>query len=574
MANLADVIQQLGPNIVYNEKTSRFHDMAQNYRMVSAKNVTTAGAPTRGREGQSGYVSQETFDAFRSDVYRYISQVATFSREALIEVQKSMTGERRDTQNLVDQERAEQEARREKRRERVEKIASTLNSASRRATGMDLLGAFGSAAGLAALAVLGNMTPQQIENLQGTITGVIDGVRNFFNTLEQYGTIIATVGAGLLSLAAAGLALRNRPTAPPRPAPNTRPPSTPGGQGPSNRPSTAPSGGGGGTRPAPAPSSVPQTGNTPQTPGQPTRPQTPPTTQTPPQAQPAGTPERARNALPRRMIRAGALSAIFNVIPSGIDAYRLIRERNEGQLSEEEFKEQMINLVGGALGGMAGAAAGGAIGTLLGPVGTIVGGIAGGILGEAYGPEIARALFRAYLDETESPDDYFQQMAQGAQIGANMATELSRRLASLRQESRERVISTEENVNQTERAVAEGRITERQAQELRNRIVEPLSSDKIEELVQQLQSGGDTVGLTGRGRNLGVTILPPIVQPIQRQTPSGREPPSSDPIPPGDIQTTNPDPMFHEAAAAAAFNSTRQGRGGMLDRARHRNAYR
>jgi hypothetical protein len=234
----------------------------------------------------------------------------------------------------------------------------------------------------------------------------------------------------------------------------------------------------------------------------------------------------------------------------------------------------MINLVGGALGGMAGAAAGGAIGTLLGPVGTIVGGIAGGILGEAYGPEIARALFRAYLDETESPDDYFQQMAQGEQIGANMATELSRRLASLRQESRERVISTEENVNQTERAVAEGRITERQAQELRNRIVEPLSSDKIEELVQQLQSGGDTVGLTGRGRNLGVTILPPIVQPIQRQTPSGREPPSSDPIPPGDIQTTNPDPMFHEAAAAAAFNSTRQGRGGMLDRARHRNAYR
>lgn len=580
MANLADVIQQLGPNVIYNERTSRFHDMAQNYKMVSTKNVIAAGTPTRGSDRQTGYVSQETFDAFRSDVYRYISQVAINSRDALVEIQRAMAGERKDSQDLLDQERKNEEDRRERRREKIEKIASTINAPFRAATGMGALGALGTAAAAMGIAALANMTPEQINRLQESITSATNGVRDFFNTLERYGTMIAAIGAGLLALAAAAPFMRGAPTGPRTPPPRTQPPQSPRGG--------APSGGGAGGRPGSGAGAAPR-GSVPQVPGPraqtpsgpiqstdsrgqvrfrdpttgrfvaaPTTPGTPTPAQTP--AQPTGAPERARNALPRRMIRAGALSALFQVIPSGIDAYRLIRERNEGQLSEEEFKTQMINLVGGALGGMAGAAAGAAIGTLLGPVGTIVGGIAGGILGETHGPEIARALFRAYLDETESSDDYFQQMAQGAQIGANMETELSQRLASLRQESRERVVSTENLVNQTEKAVTEGRITEQQAKQLEeygSRVgIEPLSADKIGELVQQLQAGGADARVGMQGRN--VVVLPPIVQPIQRQSPGGREPPSSDPMQPGDIQTNNPDPMFEEAAAAAAFSSSRR----------------
>ena len=542
MPSLADVVQQMGPSIIYDERTKRFHDMEQNYRMVSTQRVV-AGNPIRadGR-GASNYVTQDAFNSFQAEIYLYIGKVAFFTREALVEMQKTMVGEQRDTESLREDERRIAEEKRERRRELISGAMTRVSSGIRRATGMGPLGALftGLFAGLTA--VLANVNIERLRQTFNNIESVFNNVRSFFNRLREYSTLILAIGAALATMVAANMLNRTRPTAP-RPSP-PRPSSPP----PPRNPPTTPN------RPAPTaqPSAAPRPSTPPTTPGTPTS--TPPTQ--------TGTPERAgrRNTLPRRMIRAGALGAVIDVIPRSIDAYRLIQDRNEGNLSQEEFRQQMIELLGTSIGGMTGAAAGSAIGTLLGPVGTIVGGIAGGLVGSAFGPDIAQALFRSFLDENEAPDDFYQQMARGAEVGANMQTELSARLARLRNEGRQRVLNDEEMVNTTQRAVNEGRISQSQAAQI-NEIGSQAGTIRragdIEAVIEAISSSGlegaNSRLIAGRENRTGrVIVLPPYYQESIRPN-TRQNQPAPAPSNPAGIQTRNSDSTLEDAQASAAF---------------------
>ena len=542
MPSLADVVQQMGPSIIYDERTKRFHDMEQNYRMVSTQRVV-AGNPIRadGR-GASNYVTQDAFNSFQAEIYLYIGKVAFFTREALVEMQKTMVGEQRDTESLREDERRIAEEKRERRRELISGAMTRVSSGIRRATGMGPLGALftGLFAGLTA--VLANVNIERLRQIFNNIESVFNNVRSFFNRLREYSTLILAIGAALATMVAANMLNRTRPTAP-RPSP-PRPSSPP----PPRNPPTTPN------RPAPTaqPSAAPRPSTPPTTPGTPTS--TPPTQ--------TGTPERAgrRNTLPRRMIRAGALGAVIDVIPRSIDAYRLIQDRNEGNLSQEEFRQQMIELLGTSIGGMTGAAAGSAIGTLLGPVGTIVGGIAGGLVGSAFGPDIAQALFRSFLDENEAPDDFYQQMARGAEVGANMQTELSARLARLRNEGRQRVLNDEEMVNTTQRAVNEGRISQSQAAQI-NEIGSQAGTIRragdIEAVIEAISSSGlegaNSRLIAGRENRTGrVIVLPPYYQESIRPN-TRQNQPAPAPSNPAGIQTRNSDSTLEDAQASAAF---------------------
>lgn len=543
MPSLADVVQQMGPSIIYDERTKRFHDMEQNYRMVSTQRVV-AGNPIRadGR-GASNYVTQDAFNSFQAEIYLYIGKVAFFTREALVEMQKTMVGEQRDTESLREDERRIAEEKRERRRELISGAMTRVSSGIRRATGMGPLGALftGLFAGLTA--VLANVNIERLRQTFNNIESVFNNVRNFFNRLREYSTLILAIGAALATMVAANMLNRTRPTAP-RPSP-PRPSSPPPPRNPPTTPNRTP------PPPAPAPA-APRPSTPPATPGTPTS--TPPTQ--------TGTPERAgrRNTLPSRMIRAGALTAVFEAIGAALAANRLIQERNEGNLSQEEFRQQMIELLGTSIGTMTGAAAGSAIGTLLGPVGTIVGGIAGGIVGSAFGPDIAQALFRSFLDENEAPEDAYQQMARGAEIGANMQTELSARVARLRNESRQRVLNDEEMMNTTQRAINEGRISQSQAAQINEigsqagtirragdieAVIEAISASGLEGANSRLIAGRE--GGTGR-----VIVLPPYYQESIRPNTRQNQPAPAPSNPPG-IQTRNSDNTLEDAQASAAF---------------------
>ena len=240
MASLADVVQQMGPSITYDERTKRFHDMEQNYRMVSTRGVV-AGGPTRadGR-GSSGYVTQESFNSFRSEIYLYISKVASFTREALVEMQKTMTGEQRDTESLRNDEQKAAEERRERRRELIRGAMTRVSSGIRQATGMGPLGALFTGLFTTLTAVLANTDIEKIRETFNSIGAVFDDIREFFNKLQEYSNIILAIGAALAAMVAANM-LNRIPSRSPTPRPTPPPPPRPSAGG----------GGGGGAPPTP-----------------------------------------------------------------------------------------------------------------------------------------------------------------------------------------------------------------------------------------------------------------------------------------------------------------------------------
>jgi len=610
MANLANAASLLDTSIVYDERTSRYNDLAQNYKMVSAKRIDNAasGSMSRDDKPRGEYVPLDMFKAFQRDVYMFISNTASFAREAIIELQRSLTSERRDTQDIRNEEFRVAEERSEKGRNLLRKIGSTLSTGTRAVTGMGLGGTLLSGAALAAITMLSGMSDENIQRIAKPIDGFIEMIDEIRKKISEYSGLLTAVGAGLLGLAgvAAALQLLRPPSAPNQgrtpPGSNRSPPGagsagkpsgggTTGGGGGTGKPAGAGAGGAGaapkvpGAGAAPIAPKVPgagaapiaetdKSGNTkfrdPTTGKYVKAPSGAPTPAPTPKPPVSGAPEptATKNTLPRRMIRAGALGAVLSVIPDGIDAYRLIRERNSGSLSEEEFKQQMVDLLGKSLGGIGGAAAGAAIGTLLGPVGSIIGGVAGGAAGSMYGPEIAQALFKAYLDENEAPEDYYEQMAKGAEIGANMQTELSNRLAQLRTESRERTVGTERTVRSIEEAVASGRITEEQAEQLRRqeKAFQPTTPEQLRENISRIEgatqealaSGIDPRRLElslGRDNLVNVKVLPPIIQEVRgaaQQAPQPAPPAST----PTGVQTRNSDNTLGDAFDYAAAAMT------------------
>lgn len=610
MANLADAASLLGTSIVYDERTSRYHDLAQNYRMVSAERVaaTAKGSMSRDGKPKGEYVPLDMFQAFQRDVYMFISNTASFAREAIVELRRSLASERRDTQDIRNEEFRVAEERSERGRETLQKIGSTISSGTRAVTGMGLGGTLLAGGTLAGLTMLSGMSNEDIQRIAKPIDDFIEMIDDIRKKISEYSGLLTAVGAGLLGLASAAAAWQMM--RPPgggganRQAPQARGPRTqtpaPRGSGRAAAAAAVATGLGAaaaaaaagaaaaGSATAPAPTTAPKPEVRPgyrtvETPSG-TRYQSEETgrfVRASEATTPAGAPEKvaSRNTLPRRMIRAGALGAVLSAIPDGIDAYRLIRERNAGELSEQEFKEQMVDLLGRSLGGMGGAAAGAAIGTLLGPVGSLIGSVAGGVAGSMYGPEVAQALFKSFLDESESPEDYFEQMAKGAELGANMETELSKRLAQLRGESRERTVATERGVNILQEAVDSGRITEEQAEQLRRQErLTPSTPEQILENIRRIQSaslGYSEAGIDpsrlqftlGRDNLVGnIRVLDPIVQEVRQRAPEERAAPSSDPMDPAGIQTRNQDDSFgaaqgHAMTGNATDVGTRRGQG-------------
>ncbi len=471
--------------------------------------------------------------------------------------------------------------------------------------GLGLLTFLGIGTAAAAITAALTMTPEQIQQLGKSIDEFVDKVKNIANAIAENAELITAIVLGLATFLAGTALIRNRST----PAPNQRPTGPRNQSSPSNRVrASSPLGraaaavagaaaaggavsatGAGGARP----SSVPETGTRPPpaTPPEASRPPpaTPPEASRPPPATPPGSPDRAppqapasqqaqsgaperesKHPKPKRAIRIAAGSAV-DVIFGAVEIKNLIEQRNAGDISEEEFKSEVVKVLGSTVGSMAGAAAGGFIGSALGPIGTFLGAMGGAYVGSSYGEEIATALYNSYLSESEDmPDDYNEQAARAARIGANLQTRLSERRAELRQQEREKNVNIEQMTNLTDRAVSEGRITStqaRQIEEIGSSQGADLRAGDIELAIEQLQAARDgaataetlKLGLSG-GRTGRVIVLPPQSIPSQGNARRNRPPerPSqsnSSQVNRNGLQTRNPDNALNSARDHVGWSS-------------------
>lgn len=598
MPSLADVVQQMGPSITYDERTRRFHDMEQNYRMVSTKGVT-AGRPTRadGR-GSSAYVTQEIFNAFRSEVYLYISKVASFTREALIEMQKSMIGEQRDTETLRNDQRREAEERRERRKELISGALTKVSSGIRQATGMGPLGALftGISAGLVAL--LANVDLEKLRETFNNISSVFDKVKEFFDKLKEYSDILIAIGAALATMVAANMLDRTKPRTPKPPSPN-RPSPTPGsgsGSGSGAKPSTGTGGAGAGgaaagaasgaaaaaagkpTITAPKPQAAiaetDKSGKTryrdPKT-GRFTKPPAPPApsgapTSAPPSASGQPTQDRPRGNFAGRAARFLAIpgvSAILESINASEQINQLSEQRDEEAITEEEYKKQVIEVIARALGAIGGGTIGGSIGAALGTIipgpGNLIGGMLGAYFGANAGARAGEWFVSTGIGQMLADIFYERFFVERSSRQGQLESALTSRLNELRRERAQRILRDEEMVDTTERAVNEGRITRAQANQI-NEIGSQAGTVRragdIEAAIEAISASGlegaNSRLVAGREDRTGrIIVLPTIYQESVR--PDARQNQPAPPSQPAGIQTRNSDNTLGDAYNGAGF---------------------
>ena len=598
MASLADVVQQMGPSITYDERTKRFHDMEQNYRMVSTRGVT-AGRPTRadGR-GSSAYVTQEIFNAFRSEVYLYISKVASFTREALIEMQKSMIGEQRDTETLRNDQRREAEERRERRKELISGALTKVSSGIRQATGMGPLGALftGISAGLVAL--LANVDLEKLRETFNSISSVFDKVKEFFDKLKEYSDILIAIGAALAAMVAANML--NRLPRGPRGGgrgggpPTQRSPAPTTGSGSGPKPPTGGAGAGGGaagtsgmgagaagkpTTTAPGPAAqtpkaeTDKSGKTryrdPKT-GRFTKPPIAPAPSGAPTSAPPSTSGQPTQDRPRgnyagraaRFLAIPGVAAIFESINANEQIGQLSAQRDESAITEEEYKKQVIAVIARAIGAIGGGTIGGSIGAALGTIipgpGNLIGGMLGAYLGANAGATAGEWFVNTGIGRYVADAIYDRIFAESPT--GQPEEQLVSQLTELQRQSRQRVLDTDEMVNTTERAVNEGRLTEAQARQI-NEIGSQAGTVRragdIEAVIDAISSSGlegaNSRLIAGREDRTGrVIVLPPVYQESIR--PAARQnQPAPAPSNPAGIQTRNSDNTLEDAQASAAF---------------------
>jgi hypothetical protein len=397
MPSLADVVQQMGPSITYDERTRRFHDMEQNYRMVSTRGVV-AGSPARSNgNAASGYVTQDAFNSFRSEIYLYISKVASFTREALVEMQRTMVGEQKDTESLRNDERRVAEEKRERRTGALTRISSGV----RQATGMGPLGALFTGLATSLIGILANVDIDKLRETFDRIGSVFDTVREFFNKLQEYSNIILAIGAALAAMVAANMLDRMRPSrgGAGRGGGGAARPSTPPAQTPAqNAPRQS------------APTPTPGTGGAPRSSVPSTAPSTPPPPPAQPQVKPgysatetpSGTRYRSEKTgrfvkpsealtepgAPTREPRPGqptqesptgskasrlrlsgflaALGPAIDILSARNQLQSLSEQRDDESIDENEYKQKVIEILGGTAGSIIGGLTGGALGSLLG----------------------------------------------------------------------------------------------------------------------------------------------------------------------------------------------------------------
>lgn len=220
MATLSDIINRLGGNIVYDERTKRFHDLTANYKMVSSEQALrqiTPGQPSRNGVATQ-YVTQTSFDALRRDVYAMMSSIAQNAYLASNELRRSLEAQRKDTESLRRYENQVNEDRLEGiskpgMMERIGGIASAVGRGTRRAIGatptiLAGLGLTGLAAALATTLLSPETvrqfdeTQREIQNLASGISNLASDIYNLRNEILLMAEIVGTVIGGLLGIRA------------------------------------------------------------------------------------------------------------------------------------------------------------------------------------------------------------------------------------------------------------------------------------------------------------------------------------------------------------------------------------
>lgn len=544
MPSLADVVQQLGPTILYDERTRRFHDMAQNYRMVSTSGVI-AGTPARAdNRGISGYVTQDAFNAFQAEIYLYIGKVAFFTREALVEMQRTMAGEQEDTESLRNDEQKSAEERRERRRELVRGALTNISSGTRQATGMGPLGALFTGLFATLVGVLANTDIERIRETFNSIGEVFDNIREFFNKLQEYSNIILAIGAALAAMVVANMLDRTKPRTP-KPSAPSRPAPTPGsgaGAGSGAKPAigagtgagaAAAAGAGAAGRPATAvpPSSAPiaETG----------RPTTPPApsgapTSAPPSTSGQPTQDRPSGSRLNRAARFLAVPGISAVIEA-FNAGRQIESLSREEMSEDEYKREVIRILAGAAGAIVGGAGLGILGSLLGPIGATLGAVAGAAGGARVGEWLATTNAGQRIGEAIY-ENIFAERPTGAPIVtlANSIEEL-------------------EAINRRDAEIADpyGMLTESGVSPTQPRAPRPISEAEVADPSGILAESSLGTRREGSGRTI---VLPTIYQRVE--SPNTRQnQPAPSPGTPSGIQTRNSDTTLLNAGDGAGFMS-------------------
>ena len=684
MPNLTELMNKIGTDVIYDERTQRFHDLTKNYRMTREPASGVFGTMTRSgsaipanANAASGstvnkYVPISVFEEFKRDIYGFISQIATFAKDGLAEIQRSVRVQERDYDLLVDAERKAREQQLETnmanseikpKERRIERIRPSGSS------GLGLLEFLAIGAIVSTLTAAMTMTPEQIVDLGRSIDQFVERVRSVATAISEASDIITTIitGLGVILAGAGALSLVNRlmdgKTPPPagpgprQPGPTTPSQPRPGPSSPPSMPSAASAAGtaaaGAATAgiagaaagsqttpprappppvapppppppppppasrppvtPPPAPTNRfgalgvplpdPPRGPTPPpapprppvapelkanaaerlAPGTPTQTQTPSTQEAPK----AGEPTRAGNRFSRIIRSAPALAALLESINAYQQIDNLSERRDNQEITEEVYKEEVINVIARAIGavavGSAGAALGGMIGSMMTPgVGTLLGAIAGGMMGAELGADagerlantrigrmIGNAVYGSFFS-SEAPIQPIQRIVMFRRSGENIENELSNRLRALSEERAQRVTSTEQAVDIVDTAITEGRITERQGSQIREAIGQSgnynnIRMGDIEVAIEQLQASREGTGETlrvGTDRGGRVIVLPPTPMPTQRPTENRANPrgnPRGNNSNPGrgssvsDLQTRNRDASLAAAQEQANF---------------------
>ena len=318
--------------------------------------------------------------------------------------------------------------------------------------------------------------------------------------------------------------------------------------------------------PPPPPAAPPPPAPPPRPPAPPAPPAAPGTpTSLPPST--SGQPDRDRprgNRLGRaaRFLAIPGISAILESINASQQINQLSEQRDNNEIDDEKYKNEVIAVVARALGAIGGGAVGGSIGAAFGSIlpgpGNLIGGILGAYLGANAGATAGEWFVNTGMGRYVADaiyDRFFAESPTG-----QPEEQLVSQLTELQRQSRQRVLDTDEMVNTTERAVNEGRLTEAQARQI-NEIGSQAGTVRragdIEAVIDAISSSGlegaNSRLIAGREDRTGrVIVLPPVYQESIR--PAARQnQPAPAPSNPAGIQTRNSDNTLEDAQASAAF---------------------
>lgn len=500
MASLADL--NLPNNIVYDERTKRYHDLFQNYRMVGASRVAAMGTPQRADRSDQ-YITRQEFFGMRDDVYRLIFHVTELTREALQALFEMQRGQSRDTERLAEYERDTREERAERKPSLAGRLASgameRVGSVVRARPGLSLASILGAA--LIGFVATPNETVQRFGN---AIDELISTISNMTDILRQI-----AMAAGVL----AGIEIARRVARA------------------FNRPSSPRSSGGG----APSRQSTSPRARPPAAPSAPSR--SIPTPSAPPTGRP-GAPSRIPG------LRLPGQLAPLTALPQIAEANRML---SEGSITPEQHRSMVRGAIGGAVGGVLG----GMLGGLAGPLGAAAGATAGASAGAAIAtapsltPEQREQRLRERAANTApgSPErrNLERTEASNALTNALRNNRISNQEAvAISQEMRPGGIYNN-RVNDVTRALREGGRLE----------ISPEVARRVNLPAQMIQTES---GMAQVGRP-NVTIMPPVAVPAPAQPQQQPTPRQQSQSPVMGLQIRNPEQAMFEALLRQALPS-------------------